>query len=45
LGTTIWKIGLCDAAVCDHDDELHYLLAQMSEVVKNMQGANANVLA
>ena len=27
------------------DDELHYLLAQMSEVVKNMQGANANVLA
>ena len=28
------------------DDELHYLLAQMSEVVKNMQqGANSNVLA
>ena len=27
------------------DDELHYLLAQMSEVVKNMQGVNANVLA
>jgi adenosylmethionine-8-amino-7-oxononanoate aminotransferase len=27
------------------DDELHYLLAQMSEVVKNMQGATANVLA
>ncbi|MHA3981241.1 adenosylmethionine--8-amino-7-oxononanoate transaminase [Acinetobacter venetianus] len=27
------------------DDELHYLLAQMSEVVKNMQGAHANVLA
>ena len=27
------------------DEELHYLLAQMSEVVKNMQGANANVLA
>ncbi|MGL5404864.1 MAG: aminotransferase class III-fold pyridoxal phosphate-dependent enzyme, partial [Acinetobacter sp.] len=27
------------------DDKLHYLLAQMSEVVKNMQGANANVLA
>jgi adenosylmethionine-8-amino-7-oxononanoate aminotransferase len=27
------------------DDELHYLLAQMSEVVKNMQGVNSNVLA
>lgn len=27
------------------DDELHYLLTQMSEVVKNMQGANSNVLA
>ncbi|RUP39738.1 MAG: adenosylmethionine--8-amino-7-oxononanoate transaminase [Acinetobacter sp.] len=27
------------------DDELYYLLAQMSEVVKNMQGANSNVLA
>ena len=27
------------------DDELHYLLAQMSEVVKNMQGAHSNVLA
>ncbi len=27
------------------NDELNYLLAQMSEVVKNMQGANANVLA
>ena len=27
------------------DDELNYLLVQMSEVVKNMQGANANVLA
>ena len=27
------------------DEELHYLLAQMSEVVKNMQGVNANVLA
>lgn len=27
------------------DEELHYLLAQMSEVVKNMQGAHSNVLA
>jgi adenosylmethionine-8-amino-7-oxononanoate aminotransferase len=27
------------------DDELNYLLVQMSEVVKNMQGAQANVLA
>jgi len=27
------------------DDELYYLLAQMSVVVKNMQGATANVLA
>ena len=27
------------------DDELHYLLAQMGEVVKNMQGAHSNVLA
>ncbi|MFM6957234.1 MAG: aminotransferase class III-fold pyridoxal phosphate-dependent enzyme, partial [Acinetobacter sp.] len=27
------------------DDELHYLLTQMSDVVKNMQGANSNVLA
>jgi adenosylmethionine-8-amino-7-oxononanoate aminotransferase len=27
------------------DDELHYLLAQMSEVIKNMQGAHSNVLA
>ena len=28
-----------------NDDELNYLLVQMSEVVKNMQGAQANVLA
>ena len=27
------------------DDELHYLLAQLIEVVKSMQGVNANVLA
>lgn len=27
------------------DEELHYLLAQMSEVVKNTQGAHSNVLA
>lgn len=27
------------------DDELNYLLVQMSEVVKNMQGVQANVLA
>lgn len=27
------------------DDELNYLLVQMSEVVKNMQGVNSNVLA
>ena len=27
------------------DEELHYLLAQMSEVVKNTQGAHTNVLA
>ena len=27
------------------DEELHYLLAQMGEVVKNMQGAHSNVLA
>ncbi|ENU30798.1 adenosylmethionine-8-amino-7-oxononanoate transaminase [Acinetobacter sp. CIP-A165] len=27
------------------DDELNYLLAHMSEVVKNMQGAHSNVLA
>ncbi len=27
------------------DDELYYLLTQMIEIVKNMQGANSNVLA
>ena len=27
------------------DDQLNYLLGQMSEVVKNMQGAHSNVLA